>query len=296
MVILHGVHHLGIEEPRLVAFARAFSASGVTVLTPQLADIADYKVTPEAVRTIGFAAKNLHQQTGHPVGVLGLSFSGGLALLAAADPAFANDFAYVVAVGAHHDMARVARFLGTGQTQRPDGTTVTMLPHEYGALLLVYRFVDEFFTPEDKTNAAEAIRLTLFEDTDGAKKKAAQLSSAGQARMNLLFARKRESVRKELLAAIEEHAEEFAAVSPRGHLSAIRVPVLLLHGTGDEVIPATESLWLAQEIPHAQLHALLVSPAITHVEVGGAPGIGDKVALVHFIAEMLHEAKLSHSK
>jgi acetyl esterase/lipase len=34
MVIVHGVHHLGIEEPRLVKFARAVSASGIKVIDP----------------------------------------------------------------------------------------------------------------------------------------------------------------------------------------------------------------------------------------------------------------------
>src|ERR1039458_8056034 len=34
MVIFHGVHHLGIEEPRLKAFATAMAGCGLRVLTP----------------------------------------------------------------------------------------------------------------------------------------------------------------------------------------------------------------------------------------------------------------------
>ena len=58
-------------------------------------------------------------------------------------------------------------------------------------------------------------------------------------------------------------------------------------GTGDEVIPASESQWLANEIAPQFLRAFLVSPAITHVEVGGKPTFSDKVALVHFMAQMM---------
>jgi pimeloyl-ACP methyl ester carboxylesterase len=293
MVIVHGVHHLGMDEPRLVAFARALSAKGIVVLTPELPAIADYRVTPESADAIGFAAHDLSMRLGRPVGILGLSFCGGLSLIAAADPRFSPDIAFVVAVGAHHDMARVSRFLATGQIERPDGKTITMLPHEYGALILVYSYLERFFAPEDIPTAREAIRLLLHEDVEGAKQKAAQLTPAGQARMNLLFAHQRESVRSQLLAAIDENPERFAEVSPHRRLSKIHVPVLLLHGTGDEVIPATESLWLAQEIPHEYLRAVLISPAITHVEVGGEPGLLDKLALVHFISEMLHEANVS---
>src|SRR5436853_264293 len=81
----------------------------------------------------------------HPVGVLGLSFCGGLALMADADERYKPDIAFVVSVGGHDAMARVARFLASGKTARPDGSSVTMLPHEYGALVLVYSQVSRFF-------------------------------------------------------------------------------------------------------------------------------------------------------
>ena len=96
MVIVHGIHHLGIDEPRLVAFARAFASEGVTVLTPEMKDVADYRVTPQSVDVIGVAVHELRARVGHPVGVLGLSFSGGLALMAAADERYKPDIAFVV--------------------------------------------------------------------------------------------------------------------------------------------------------------------------------------------------------
>src|SRR5579863_5109167 len=33
MVLVHGIHHLGIDEPRLVNFARAAASNGFSVLT-----------------------------------------------------------------------------------------------------------------------------------------------------------------------------------------------------------------------------------------------------------------------
>jgi pimeloyl-ACP methyl ester carboxylesterase len=286
MVIVHGIHHLGIEEPRLVGFARAFSQAGVTVLTPEIKDLADYRITPQGIQVIGETAAELHHRLGRPVGVLGLSFSGGLALMAAADPRYKNDIAFVVSVGGHDDMARVSRFLATGKTTRPDGSEVTMLPHEYGALVLVYSQVDHFFSPRDVPAASEALRLWLYEQPDAARAKEAELSASGRAKMDLLFSKHRESLRDELLADIAPSEPQMAAVSPHGKLANIACPVLLLHGTGDEVIPASESQWLANEVPPQCLRALLISPAITHVEVGGAPSFGDKLRLVHFMAQM----------
>jgi dienelactone hydrolase len=44
LIVLHGVHHLGIDEPRLEAFATAIANCGIRVLTPELPDIKDYHV------------------------------------------------------------------------------------------------------------------------------------------------------------------------------------------------------------------------------------------------------------
>ncbi len=86
IMVLHGVHHLGIDEPRLENFATAMAACGVQVLTPELPDIKDYQVGASSIATIGESAKWLAKEhDGRPVGVMGLSFSGGLSLVAAAD-------------------------------------------------------------------------------------------------------------------------------------------------------------------------------------------------------------------
>ena len=123
LVIFHGVHHLGIDEPRLMGFAAAMASCGIRVLTPELPDIKDYHVDESSVRTIGESAKWFAKQTGGPVGVMGLSFSGGLALVAAADPLYHPDFKFVFAVGSQDSMDRVTQYYRTGSDVRPDGTT-----------------------------------------------------------------------------------------------------------------------------------------------------------------------------
>ncbi len=289
MVIVHGIHHLGIDEPRLVNFSRAIAASGIEVLTPELPELADYHVAARDIAIIGWTAHDLRQRTGVRVGVLGLSFAGGLSLLAVADPQFAGDIGLVVSVGGHDDLERVCRYLATGRIARPDGSIQSLPPHEYGALVLVYSHVEEFFAAADAPIAREAIRLQLWEQVDAARQHSAALSAEGRSRIQLLLEHKQDSLATELLQRIPRHAAEMAAVSPHGHMAGLRVPVLILHGTGDSVIPATEALWLAHEVPQSCLRKVLISPFITHVEVGGKPSLGDKVALLNFVADMLAE-------
>lgn len=286
MVIVHGVHHLGIDEPRLVSFARSMSASGIRVLTPELLSLADYRVDQASIDLIGYSARALSVSVGQKIGVLGLSFAGGLALIAAADPQFGPYIDFVVSVGAHDDLERVSQFLVTNRIQRPDGTILALPAHEYGAIVLIYSHVGDFFPAADVPMARDALRLLLWERVDESKKRAEQLSPDSREKMKLLFEHHVELLAGEIAGAIARHHAEMSPVSPRGRLGSLKVAVLLLHGAGDNVIPPSELLWLQQDVPHHTLRAALISPAISHVDMGGNPALADKLRLVHFMAQI----------
>ncbi|PYP93101.1 MAG: hypothetical protein DMG65_01890 [Candidatus Angelobacter sp. Gp1-AA117] len=288
MVLLHGVHHLGLEEPRLVSFARALAGAGVEVMTPELHDLADYHVVPESVEQIGISAVILSTQLHQfKVGIMGLSFAGGMALLAAAKPEYADQIGFVVAIGAHDDLSRVSRFFATNKIEKPDGSTAPFAAHEYGVLVLAYSHLEDFFSPADMPAAREALRLWLWEQPDAAVKEAKAMNPAGQTEFDLLV-HHRDQLQRQLLHEIDAHRAEMDAVSPHGHLSALNVPVFLLHGTGDSVIPASETLWLEQDVPHAELKGALISPALVHVSMEQTVSFHDKWALVDFLAHVLN--------
>ncbi|MGH7635814.1 MAG: alpha/beta hydrolase, partial [Gemmatimonadaceae bacterium] len=164
MVIFHGVHHLGIDEPRLMGFARAMSACGIRVLTPELPGIKDYRVDEDSVATIGESVKWMVKRTGAPVGVMGLSFAGGLALVAAENPMYAPGFRFVFAVGAQDSLARVTEYYETGRDARPDGTIETLTPHEYGPLVIEYEHLEDFVPAQDLAPVRAVLRAHLYED------------------------------------------------------------------------------------------------------------------------------------
>ena len=291
VVLVHGVHHTGIDEPRLMRFARSIAASGVTVMTPAISELADYHVDPQSIDTIGAAVHALSSKIAQPtVGLMGMSFGGGLSLLTAADPRFERAVGFVVAVGAHDDLGRVSHFFATNEIAGPDGAKVPIHAHEYGALVLVYSHIESFFPAEDLPVAKDALRLWLWEKREDARAKMPGLSPDARAKMQRLFDGKVDSIAPEILAELTKNKETAAAVSPHGRLSGVHVPVFLLHGAGDTVIPASETLWLAQDLPAGVVKNLLVSPAIVHVELEGEPSMGDKWALVHFMADVLAQA------
>src|SRR4030095_11209700 len=57
----------------------------------------------------------------HRVGMMGISFSGGLSIVAAGRPSLAGRVAYVFSFCGHDDVARVLRYLCTGVEPYPPG-------------------------------------------------------------------------------------------------------------------------------------------------------------------------------
>jgi dienelactone hydrolase len=291
IVVVHGVHYKGIDEPRLQRFARTIAASGAAVLTPEVRELCDYRIDPASIETIGVSARALSDQLGgRRVGVMGFSFAGGLALVTATDARYQSAIAFVVAVGAHDDLGRVLRFFASNETQRPDGTIMQLTAHPYGPGVLVYAHADDFFPPDDVDAAREALRLWLHEDFDAARERAKVLSPEGAVEMKRVFDRDTAALAPQLNPEIARLAAGFAAVSPSAHLADIRVPVFLLHGAGDTVIPPSETEWLAHDTPRALLREVLVSRAIEHVGLQGETKLGDELALVHFMGDVLQAA------
>lgn len=291
MLVVHGMHHLGIDEPRFLSFSRAMAGSGLAVLAPQIDALADYHVDAASIPIIGESAAWLERCLGAgAVTVTGISFGGGLSLLTACDPRYAAHIRALALMGSYDDLARVLRFLATSQEEFPNGRTIPFAAHDYGASVFVYARLDQFFPASDLPAAHEALRYWLWEQPEEAEKWAKQLGPASQATMNALLARRIADLRPQILNIITQDEAELAAISPRGHLASLRVPVFILHGSSDNVIPPAESLWLQQDVPPQDVRALLVTDAFSHVDPAKSASLYQQLRLVHFVGDVLRAA------
>jgi dienelactone hydrolase len=292
MVIFHGVHHLGIDEPRLMGFARAMAGCGIRVLTPELPGIKDYRVSQDSVEAIGQSVRWFAAQTGGPVGVMGLSFAGGLALVADSDPQYNAAFKFIVAVGSQDSMQRVADYYLSGRDMRPDGSVEILPAHEYGPLVLEYENLDDFVSATDLEPVRAVLRAHLYEDRQGEAMATKLLTDTQRHVARDLMDTKLPATRAAIAASIVRHAGDAPGLSPQGRLLALGTPVYLLHGEADNIIPAAETLWIASELRPRDLKAALVSPVLSHLDLDGAkPGAMDEWRLVHFFARMIHAAE-----
>jgi pimeloyl-ACP methyl ester carboxylesterase len=294
MVIFHGVHHLGIDEPRMMGFAAAMAGCGIRVLTPELPGIKDYHVSQDSVETIGESVKWFAGQTRGAVGVMGLSFAGGLALVAAENPEYAPSFKFVLAVGAQDSMARVTEYYLTGRDVRPDGSVEVLAAHEYGPLVLEYEHLEDFVPAEDLEAVRAVLRAHLYEDKKMEAEASVGLNEIQKRETLELMDATLPATRAKIRAMMAKHTGEFPGLSPDGGLKTFSTPVYLLHGEADNIIPAAETLWMASELRPEDLKAVLVSPVLSHVNLDGPkPGAMDEWRLVHFFALVMRAAETS---
>ena len=290
IVVAHGVHYRGIDEARLTPFARALAESGLVVLTPELAQLADYRITPASVSVIRssvayLASDHVHVE-GDRVGLLGFSFAGGLSLVAAEAPETARRLSFVTSVGGHHDLRRVLRFLIHDELETPTGV-VHSPANEYGLVVLIYGNLEQFVPAVDLQPVRAGCKAWLQEDRPRARVLAkSRTTPEANELWQLLETQHLQTLAPRLDALLESQRQQLSSLSAAGHLKALGLPVYLLHGAHDTVIPPSETDAAGIELSTAE-HEALVSPLIEHVEVVHQASYTDKLALVSFMAHML---------
>jgi dienelactone hydrolase len=298
VLLVPGVHAAGIEEPRLIGFAEDFAARGFAVVTAELPDLKQYAITPRSTDMIEDGMRWLSERRdlsadGRP-GLVGISFGGGLSIVAAGRPSIRNRVAFVLSFGGHGDLPRTLRFLCTGTLA--DGSRHA--PHDYGVVIILLG-VAERMVPADQVAGLRAGIRTFLE--------ASHVDMVDKARAQTIFERARAMAAampepsRSLMTAVNDR--DVAGLGPRllPHVEALgaepalspvdapppSAPVFLLHGADDSVIPPLESTLLADHLrPHTDVRVLL-TPLITHAEVNQPADWGEVWKLVSFWTAVL---------
>jgi pimeloyl-ACP methyl ester carboxylesterase len=286
VVIVHGLQYQGIDSKRLITLTRSFADQGFAIYTPEIAELIDYKLDSKSVTTIRHAIDYASVVAKRPkVGLFGISFGAGLALEAAADESAKLNF--VGTLGGYGSAVRVSRFLTTGCADQVEGGCKPQVPHDYGTVIFLYDYADEFFSAEDAPIAKRALQYWLHENQAEAKAQLKALSPAGSARLAAIFDKKLTELMPEVQKSLERHRADLDSVSASNRAKDVTAKAFLLHAAGDAVVPDTELGFLASELPHVE--QALVSHALGHAEIGKGDS-KEKLRLVHFMAAMLRAA------
>lgn len=302
-LLVSGLHPAGVDEPRLVALARQLAGHDLAVVTPDIPELSRFEITPDLTDAIEQAAGWLSSSSGlspdSKVGLLGVSFSGGLSVVAAGRPSLAGKVAFVLALGGHDDLPRVLRYLCTGtEPLRGGGAAPYRAPHDYGLAVILLGVADRIVPPRQAETLRAAVRRYLW---------ASHLDRVDKPQAEGEFARLRAlaPTLPEPSATLLKYVNDrdVARLGPRllpyiGHYGGdprlspskspkTSAPVFLLHGVDDNVIPAIESEYLADDLRTRAPVRLLLSGLISHAEVDRQAHVVEVLKLAGFWGDLL---------
>lgn len=251
-VAVHGLTVNGGREPRLVAFASALAAEGITCVVPTLPGLSSLRLDPHDLELLAEVVREASAEQGLPVGLIGFSLGGSLALLAAAGQRPGPCVRRVIAFGACHRLAPVLEeFVRAARTTPVGDQEVERSLFAYEVLVLGGYAPASF-------NAAtlEQLRDLAARDCEGAS-----------------FAEKRafheRHLREAALGAVALPPDRLLAqLSPAGNLTGIACPVTLLHDPHDQDVPPAHAEAIVVElrsVAPGHDHRLLLTPLIAHV-------------------------------
>lgn len=310
VLVVSGLHPAGIDEPRLVALSRELAKSRVTVVTPEIPELSRFDIRPMVTDRIEQAAAWMATESGLApsgrIGLMGISFSGGLSVVAAGRQSLRNHLLYVLSSGGHDDLRRVLEYSCTGieGEARPHlrlelrAMTATGPPHDYGVAIALLNVADRMVPPDQITPLRDAVRRFLW---------ASYLDRVDKPQAAREFAALRELARTlpQPAATLLEYVNnrDVAHLGPRllphiasyidlPELSPSRsprpsAPVFLLHGRDDNVIPSAESRHLADRLRGHLPVRLLVTDLISHAEADQPAHLIDVLKLAGFWGDLL---------
>ena len=320
VLLVSGLHPAGIDEPRLMDLARQLAAAGLAVVTPDFPELSRFEITPAITDAIEASALWLVQSSKTPgavategrIGILGVSFSGGLAVVAAGRSALRGHVAYVLSLGGHDDLPRVLRYLCTGSEPLPPGrlgvrldaahadrnATFVRPPHDYGVAVILLGVADRAAPASQVDRLREAVRRFLAASTldrtdkagaqkefDELRKLAAALPEPSATLLRYLNERDVIHLGARLLPYIGAYGNS-SSLSP-SRSAKPSAAVFLLHGTDDNVVPTIESEYLADRLRGETPVRLLLSDLLSHADTARPARLTDAMQLASFWGDVL---------
>jgi len=297
LLLIPGVHRDGINESRLVGLAEDLAATGYGIVTVAAPDLQHFKITPEVTDVIEDAVKWTSEQpqyrTDGKIGVVGISFSGGLSIVAAGRDSIRDRIAFVMSFGGHGDLARAMHYLTSGQVlgdlEKAKRSSAVVgadhvsvhPPHDYGLAVVLLNLADRVVPADQVAPLAKGIDGFLLASSlavtepqkaipvfEAMKKYQETLPEPSRTYMQYVNDRAVDKLGPILLPVADALANHPAMprLSPERAIPPT-APVFLLHGVDDNVIPSVETVLLAEHLKgKVEVHGLL-SGLITHAEV-----------------------------
>jgi hypothetical protein len=288
MILVPGVAPTGKDDRRLVAFANTIARAGFEVLVPDLARMRALQVSAADAPLLASAAQWMAQRNpDRPLGITAISFAGGPAVLALAEPEARGRIDFVLTVGGYYDLPAVITFFTTGAfRERESDDWRYRTPNAYGKWVFLMSNAQRLDRPADRAALAAIARRKMENPGAEVDDLVGALGPEGRAVYALLVNTDPSAVPGLIAALPAVVRDEIAALNLASRrLDATGARFVLVHGRDDAIIPETESQAFARALP-ADAVSLYLLASLDHVNPE-PPGVIDTLKLFDAVYTLL---------
>ncbi len=270
VLLVPGLVAEGKDEPRVAPFAELLARAGFAVVVADLPSFRSLGVHPDNLSDLAAAfdavAADPALAPDGRAGMFGISYAGGLAVLAALEPARASRVSFVASAGGYADLDTCLRFLATGRLAFR-GRERAVTPDPYGRMVFVETYREFIEDPSDR-EILEAMVARRYRDPRASLADlAASLGPQGRLIYDLFETAAREQV-PELIARLPvELSRRMARLSPgRRGFQTLEAKLYLAHARDDGIFPVSETDRIAARArPHVPVRVVVLE-ALQHVD------------------------------
>jgi dienelactone hydrolase len=257
ILLVFGVNNLGRNHPAIVRVADALARTGVAVLVPDSRTLLGGRLEVGEIDGVVDAFRLLATRPEvdrDRLGIVGFSVGGSLALLAARDPAIAEQVRWVNAFGAFADAETYLASVASHAHREDAGAEVGWTPTPLAREVFLNFLLDQVSDAGDRAVLEAAFADAILGGERPAPDRDLRTSlDSGAARTvhDLLTVTSLDEARRVIGTLPAESLAFIDAISPARHLGGLEADVYLMHETEDHHVPYVESRRLASALERA---------------------------------------------
>jgi pimeloyl-ACP methyl ester carboxylesterase len=286
IVLIHGFVLKGNQDEHTNQVAAGLASMGYLVALPTVPGESHFEMRSTDLPVIRDAIRWTASTTKQRVALFGVSFGGGLVIPAAAPADIAKDVKLIFCISGYNNLDSIGHYYIHDPVSGPDGKPYVGTPPPPGPLMIVSPYLDEMVSAKDAAKLGPVIAHFLAENQSPDLPHATVESREFDELQNADTPQIRELYRGILL----RHRAEIASISPASVLGTLRIPLFVLHGTTDQVLPEGEIEWMRKEVAGNRDAHFLVSPWVSHARVGERTSAWQKIRVLTFCTNMLRRA------
>ncbi|MBN2040124.1 MAG: prolyl oligopeptidase family serine peptidase [Spirochaetes bacterium] len=262
ILAVHGMSPYGNKDQRFINVCKSLAGCGYTVISPKYPLIQDLKIDPVSIDNI---ASSIEYITGRPdicpearLSIFTVSFSGSLCLMAACRENTADKVKSICTIGAFHDIENIITYL----LENPESDS-------YGRLIVLRNFLK--YAVDVSAELDTALNIAIqdnFYNYDPPRLRSFLKNISPKDRTTLSRLMNDTDYRTYLWKIIVNNKDilnKKEQLTVDTHIDKLKASMLIIHGTGDNVIPYQESVQLHNILQaEGKSSRLILTPLLGH--------------------------------